>query len=262
MGIELIGEAGFALTTDILIFSISNKESDDIRKPAEKIFNILLVRRDKEPFKGQWCLPGGFVGNDELLDAAADRVLFKETNLKGLFKEQLYTFDSINRDPRRRIISTAYMSLVDKTQLTSKLSKEASWFKIEMKENGNQTEILLQNDQQEKIILKVEKALKDKTANKYSYQILENSNLAFDHPLIIMTGLSRLKSKAQDTDIIFNMLPNHFTLGELQQVYELILNKKLLDPAFRRIIADKVIKTDEIKKSGGYRPSALFRYKP
>ena len=78
---------------------------------------------------------------------------------------------------------------------------------------------------------------------------------------IILAGLERLKNKIEYTDIVFNMMPEYFTLGELQQVYEVILNKKLLDPAFRRIIEPKVEKTDKIKKGEGHRPSVLFKYK-
>ena len=70
-----------------------------------------------------------------------------------------------------------------------------------------------------------------------------------------------MKNKVRDTDIIFNMMPEYFTLGELQQIYEVILDKKLLDPAFRRIIADKVEKTDKTIKTGGHRPSVMYRYK-
>ena len=73
--------------------------------------------------------------------------------------------------------------------------------------------------------------------------------------------LKRLRNKINYTDIVFNMMPTYFTLGELQQVYEVILGKKLLDPAFRRIIADKVEKTDKIKTGSGHRPSYMFRYK-
>ena len=73
--------------------------------------------------------------------------------------------------------------------------------------------------------------------------------------------LRRLKNKIGYTDVVFNMMPELFALGDLQQVYEVILNKKLLDPAFRRIIADKVEKTEFVKTGGGHRPSALFRYK-
>ena len=70
-----------------------------------------------------------------------------------------------------------------------------------------------------------------------------------------------IKNKVKDTDIIFNLLPKYFTLGELQRNYEVILGKKLLDPAFRRIIKDKVIKTDKIRSDGGHRPSILYTYK-
>ena len=69
-----------------------------------------------------------------------------------------------------------------------------------------------------------------------------------------------MHSNVVNTDIIFNLMPEYFTLGELQQVYEMFLGKKLLDPAFRRIIQDKVIKTDEIIKTGGHRPSVLYKY--
>jgi hypothetical protein len=73
--------------------------------------------------------------------------------------------------------------------------------------------------------------------------------------------MDRLKNKISYTDIVFNMMGEYFTLGELQQVYEVILGKKLLDPAFRRIIANKVEKTTKIKTGEGHRPSVLFRYK-
>ena len=105
------------------------------------------------------------------------------------------------------------------------------------------------------------KELVNKTTNQYKYEILENEKIGFDHTQIIITGISRMKNKVQDTDIIFNMMPEYFTLGELQQIYEVILDKKLLDPAFRRIIADKVEKTDKLVKTGGHRPSVLYKYK-
>ena len=85
--------------------------------------------------------------------------------------------------------------------------------------------------------------------------------MAFDHDLVVLAGLERLKNKLNYTDIVFNMMPEYFTLGELQQVYEVILNKKLLDPAFRRIIKDKVVKTDKMRTGEGHRPSVLFKYR-
>lgn len=99
------------------------------------------------------------------------------------------------------------------------------------------------------------------TTDRYKFEIKENDSIAFDHPLVIWSGIERLKNKINYTDIVFNMMPDLFALGDLQQVYEVILNKKLLDPAFRRIIAGKVEKTDKVKTGLGHRPSALFKYK-
>ncbi len=113
----------------------------------------------------------------------------------------------------------------------------------------------------ETIKFKIGKTLKEKTTDRYKFEVLSNEKLAFDHPLVIAAGISRLKNKIEYTDIVFNMMPEYFTLGELQQVYEVILGKKLLDPAFRRIIADKVQKTEKMKTGGGHRPSVLFKYK-
>ena len=107
----------------------------------------------------------------------------------------------------------------------------------------------------------MKKTLKEKTTDRFKYEVVQNDKLAFDHALVITSGISRLKNKIEYTDIVFNMMPEYFTLGELQQVYEVILGKKLLDPAFRRIIANKVEKTNKMKTGEGHRPSALFRYK-
>ena len=249
-----------SMTADILIMSVSSEETGNYRKLTEKKFSILLVKRDNYPFKDKWCLPGGFIKMDETLDDAARRILKDETNLKDIYVEQLYTFSDVKRDPRMRVVSTSYMALVDKNRLNDKLSKNASWFNVFMIEDNNSYHVTLDNGNEE-IKFVVGKKLRDLTTDRYDFSTLKNDKLAFDHPLVIVSGLERLKNKIEYTDIVFNMMPEYFTLGELQQVYEVILNKKLLDPAFRRIIANKVEKTDKVKTGGGHRPSALFRYK-
>ena len=120
--------------------------------------------------------------------------------------------------------------------------------------------MVLKNEN-ETIHFKIQKVLREKTTDRYQFISKENNSLAFDHNLVILTGIERIRSKINYTDIVFNLLPEFFTLKELQQVYEVILNKKLLDPAFRRIIADKVEKTEQRKTGEGHRPSYLFRYK-
>ena len=250
-----------SITTDVLIFSVSNEEVDNYRKTDKKKMSILLVKRDNYPFKDKWCLPGGFIGIDEDLDEAPKRILKNETNVDNIYLEQLYTFGSVKRDPRMRVVSTSYMALIDKNRLNNKLSKNACWFDIIFyEEKNNIVDIVLDNGNTT-ISFRIEKILREQTTDRYSFKILKNDLLAFDHPLVILSGLERLKNKLEYTDIVFNMMPEYFTLGDLQQVYEVILGKKLLDPAFRRIIATKVEKTSKMKTGGGHRPSYLFRYK-
>ena len=249
-----------ALTTDIIVISISDEESDNYRKSSKKHMSVLLVKRKDYPFKDKWCLPGGFLKIDEELEDCPGRILAKETNLHDIYLEQLYTYGGVHRDPRMRIISTSYIALIDKNRLDYQLNENTSWFNVEYEEKDHIVEVELDNGY-DHLSFKIKKTLKEKTTDRYRFDIVENNDIAFDHPLVILAGIERLKSKISYTDIVFNMMPEYFALGDLQQVYEVILNKKLLDPAFRRIIADKVEKTDFVKTGGGHRPSALFRYK-
>lgn len=247
-------------TTDILIFSVASSKQDNYRKLNNKHFSVLLVKRDQFPFKDKWCLPGGFIGIDETSEDAAKRVLARETNLHNIYLEQLYTFDDVKRDPRMRIISVSYVALVDKNRLDDTLYENASWFNMEVEEDEHKIKVNLDNGE-ENFDIVVKKTLKEQTTDRYKYTIEKNDHIAFDHPLTIVSGISRIKNKLEYTDIAFNLMPEYFTLGELQQVYEVILGKKLLDPAFRRIIASKVEQTDKTRVDGGHRPSKLFKYK-
>ena len=249
-----------SMTADTLIFSVADEEVGNYRKLPEKKFSVLLVKRDNYPFKDKWCIPGGFIGIDETLDDAAKRILKHETNLQDIYMEQLYTFGAVDRDPRMRIVSVSYIALVDKNRLKDHLSSNASWFQMNILEDENEIHVDFDNGI-ENFSIKIKKRLKSPTSDRYEYIVAKNDMLAFDHAKVIVSGISRLKNKIEYTDIVFNMMPEYFTLGELQQVYEVILDKKLLDPAFRRIIANKVIKTDKVQTGGGHRPSALFKYK-
>ena len=249
-----------SLTTDILIFSVSDEVQENYRKLSKKYFSVLLVKRNTFPFKDKWCLPGGFINIDEDLEDAAARVLSSETNINDIYLEQLYTYGDPKRDPRMRVVSTSYMALIDKNRLRDNIQDNASWFNVLLLEDQNEIAVTLDNGN-ETLKFKIKKILKDKTTDRYKYEVIENDKLAFDHALVIAGGISRLKNKLEYTDIVFNMMPKYFTLGELQQVYEVILGKKLLDPAFRRIISNKVEKTDKMKTGEGHRPSVLYTYK-
>lgn len=250
-----------SMTADILVISVSNKEKTNTRGNDNKVMSILLVKREEYPFKDRYCLPGGFLNpKDETLEECAKRVLKSETNLEDIYLEQLYTFDSLNRDPRMRVVSTSFVSLIDKNKLTNMINKNASWFDIEgITEKDNIVSIKLNNGTCS-FELKIKQEIRDKTTDRYKYTGLDNKSIAFDHDIVILTGLNRIRNKLSYTDIVFNMMPEYFTLKDLQQVYEIILGKKLLDPAFRRMIIDKVVKTD-LKESGiGHRPSVLYKY--
>ena len=250
-----------SMTIDLLLVSISEEETNNYRKTNRKKMSVLLIKRDTFPFKGQYCLPGGFINPDkETMEECAKRVLKEEVNYEDIYLEQLYTFDSLTRDPRCRVISCSYMALVDKTKIKEELKDKASWFDIRFHEEGNLIDIELNNGK-EILRYQVEKKLKEHSTDRFLYQFISGDTLAFDHNIVIITGIERLRNKINYTDVVFNMMPKYFTLGELQQVYEVILGKKLLDPAFRRIIGDKVKKTNTIQKGKGHRPSIMYEYK-
>ena len=119
-----------SMTADILIFSVSSEEVDNYRKSDKKKMSILLVKREDYPFKNMWCLPGGFINIDEDLDEAPKRILKSETNVDNIYLEQLYTFGSVKRDPRMRVVSTSYIALIDKNRIMNNLKGNASWFDI------------------------------------------------------------------------------------------------------------------------------------
>lgn len=248
-----------SVATDLLIFSVSDAPTDNYRKLSDKSFSVLLIKRDEPPFNNTWALPGGFVNINESLESAAERTLKRETNQQNLYMEQLYTFGNVTRDPRMRIISTAYMALVDKNNLQHKISDNAAWFNISLS-NGTKTTITLTraDETREKFGFAIPKT-NDTQLNEWPE--IKSPDLAFDHALILTAGILRLKNKIEYTDLVFHMMPTEFTLTELQKVYEAILGKKLLAPAFRRIIADKVEKTGNMTSGGGHRPSALFKLK-
>ena len=246
-------------TSDLLIFGIDSRVSSNVRSLPKKYFSILLVKRNKEPFNDKWCLPGGYVNSNETSKEASSRILKKETGLIGVYMQQLGIYDSINRDPRGRTISSSYMALIDRTILKQDISNEAAWFDIEVIEKDNKISVKLSN-QDEIISYDVKKITIDKKTNEYEYEVINKSDLAFDHDQIIVKGIMDLRYKVNSTDIVFNLMPEEFTIGELKQVYSLLLGKELVNSAFRRVIAPKILETGKMVSTGGHRPSMLCKY--
>lgn len=248
-----------AYTTDSLIFGIDSKDNNDVRSLPKKTFSLLLVKRNTEPFINQWCLPGGYVFNNETSQESSIRILKKETGLTDVYMEQLRVYDSVDRDPRGRTVSVSYMSLIDRTLIKNELQEDASWFDIEIKEEENNINVILTNGD---VVLeyKVKRDVIDLKSKQYQYKISTNE-LGFDHAKIIIEGIMELRDKVHNTDIVFNLMPEYFTIGALKQVYELLLGHKLINSAFRRVIADRLVVTDKMIKTGGHRPSQLCKYK-
>ena len=246
-------------TSDLLIFGIDSRVSSNVRSLPKKYFSILLVKRNKEPFINKWCLPGGYVGIEETSKEASNRILKKETGLIDVYMQQVGVYDSINRDPRGRTISSSYMALIDRTILKQDISNGAAWFDIEVVEKDNVVKVKLVNDN-EVIEYSVKKVTIDSKTNEYEYELINKSDLAFDHDEIIVKGIMDLRYKVHSTDIVFNLMPEEFTIGELKQVYSLLLGREVVNSAFRRVIAPKIVETGKMISTGGHRPSMLCRY--
>jgi len=233
-----------SVTVDILLFTMSEQAVKNYRKLPKKSLKVLLIKRNEHPFIGQWAIPGGFVRMNESLETAAYRELKEETNVDKAYLEQLYTYGDVSRDPRGRIISTSFMSLVDKDEVNEKAGSdadEAKWFEIDYKFLDTKKEdtklgyneyryvqlTLTNEDDVLESVVKISKIVEGKHI-KYKREIESNKNLSFDHGLIIQYGIERLRNKLEYTDIIFHLMTELFTLTELQKSYEEILDKPLL----------------------------------
>lgn len=252
-----------SVAADMVIFTVTDQEAADQRRLPQKELRILLIKRGGHPYLGSWALPGGFVRPTETTEQAASRELQEETGVDGVYLEQLYTFSQPDRDPRTWVMSCSYMALIDSTQVKVRAgddADQAAWFKLStcmktQKDGREVWEILLSH---EKITLT---ALLEKEAEGsfVESRILEQDGLAFDHSRIIAYGLERLRGKLQYTDLAFHLLPGYFTLTQLQQVYEVILDKKLPAAAFRRKAAAMVEETRQHTQNERHRPSRLYR---
>lgn len=188
----------------------------------ENQLRILLVKRDFEPEKGKWSLIGGFVGENESIDNAARRVLKELTGIDRAFIRQIGAFGEINRDPGARVISVAYYALVNLDHL-------------EFNTNSGKTEWVEMNHLPE---------------------------LGFDHPKMIRAAIKEMRAKILTEALVFNLLPELFTLTQLQILVESVVGRKLDKRNFRKRIADipGITQTDLVDKNSSKRGARLYRY--
>ncbi|MFC5468976.1 NUDIX domain-containing protein [Cohnella suwonensis] len=264
-----------SVAADMAIFTVTDRDEDNYRKLPEKELRILLVRRGAHPYLGQWALPGGFVRTGETTESAARRELREETGVADVHLEQLYTFSELGRDPRGWIMSCSYMALIDGENVQVKAgddADQAAWFKVSyrllreqrdrMKDGYVQSlrnELILENGSLTLTAEVEQRTIVSESSTSSEYAVFSNDGLAFDHAKIIACAIERLRGKASYTDVAFHLMPTLFTLTELQQVYEVILDKELLKAAFRRKISHLVEETDHYAETAGHRPSKLYR---
>lgn len=202
-----------ALATDCVILGFDGGE-----------LKLLLIEREKEPFKNKWALPGGFVFMNETTEDCAKRILFEKTGLKNVFIEQLYTFSDLDRDPRERIVSVTYYALVNKQQY----------------------QLIAGRD----------------TVNAEWFELSKLPKLAFDHSKIVKLALQRLKGKVSYQPIGFELLEEKFTLSQLQTVYEAILETPIDKRNFRKkILGMGLLKQlEEKQKNVAHKAARFYRF--
>ncbi|MGL5416209.1 MAG: NUDIX hydrolase [Clostridium sp.] len=260
-----------SVTVDMLLFTVVDKFNEDKKRVPDKELKIMLVKRGDHPFIGQWAIPGGFVDIDESVEEAVYRELKEETNIENVYLEQLYLMGDVNRDPRMRVISSAYMALVSNKNLNPIAGDDADdvmWFTVKIKDRTEDSYIISLEGDDLKTILsyKVKIIFKDIGILRKKDFVIEpiydslDTQLAFDHIKEINMALERLKNKIEYTEVAFTLIDEYFTLTELQKVYEVILGKELRKSNFRKKIKSMVVETEMSENVGGYRPPKLYKF--
>lgn len=188
----------------------------------ENKLKVLLIRSDLKKYEGQWSLLGDLVLPEENLDTAAYRILKQRTGLSDVFMEQVHTFGDVNRHPASRVVTVAYCSLIN-----------IQHHKLKILDN-----------------------------ELHWHDVDSVTEMAFDHKKIFDTSLSQLQKRVREHPLGFSLLPNKFSLRELQNLYEAILNIKLDRRNFRKkfFAMDFLIDLEEIETDVPHRPGKLYKF--
>ena len=251
-----------SVAADIAVFTIRSEEENSYRREPKPNLSLLLIRRGEHPFMNCWALPGGFMRPQETIEECAYREITEETNLTPVALMNIGVFSQPDRDPRGRIMSHAFLSIAggDTTQILSGDDAiDARWFDVSFTEDAAEGNVLTLSSGE--ITLRTVLQKKQSRFGKTEFDIKERGGLAFDHAIIIAAALDTLKKCAGDYELIFDFLPETFTLTELQRVQETVMNNTLQAPNFRRKIANLVEETDAFTSGAGHRPAKLFRRK-
>ena len=252
-----------SVACDMVVFTISRGDAPSYRQLPKPQLQVLLIRRGGHPCLGSWALPGGFVRPGETVGQAAARELREEAGVSGVYLEQLGVFSAPGRDPRTWVMSCAHMALVDSARLSLRAGDDAegaAWFSLSCPPEEGGLSFSLEGGG-ERLFARVDFPGEGAPAGPESGRLRENRGLAFDHGLILACALGRLRQEVEAgvSMLPFHLLPEEFTLTQLQQVYEVILGRELAKAAFRRKIGPLVEETGRYGEKAGHRPALLFR---
>lgn len=263
-----------SIATDIAVFSVMQEESDNNRKLPEEKLKVLLIRRASHPCMNMWALPGGFCRKDEAVEETARRELKEETGVSDAHLSVVGIEGEVGRDKRGWIISHSFMALIDGRKYEVRGGTdawEAKWFEVnveknQLKKNIGEDSACIENEYVINLVSDSEKlSAKVLEVKQFSgfhervtYNIVENNDIAFDHSKIILKAMLMLKRNAAGFGLLaFDLLPEYFTMAQLQNVFEIILDVKLTN--FRRKMGDYVVETEETYEDRWTRPASLFK---
>lgn len=267
------------------------RDEENYRKLPEKKLKLLLIKRAGYPYRNCWALPGGFCRRNEDVYETARRELYEETHVKDAYVNLCGIFGEVDRDPRGWIISHTFLALMDGEKCDLRVGSdawEARWFDVDFEERELQKKVgeshaLIENEyrlslkntdigatnieipgtDEELVCLSAVVREKRECRNYHEtteYEIVESQGFAFDHAKIITCAVLALRKQVEtDGKIVFDLMPDVFTLTELQRAFEIIQDKKLLVANFRRKIAAYVVETDQMIEGAGHRPAKLFK---
>ena len=251
-----------SIAADIVVLSTYGKKSESHRKDSEPMLSILLIKRGEHPYKNSWALPGGFLRADETIEVCAYREIAEESGLIPVSLMPVGVFSKPDRDPRGRVVSNAFVSVIseDNVKVSGGYDAiDAKWFDVSFKFEEDKIFKLELTCGDEKIYAELKE--NETRFGSTDFEIISDTALAFDHAKIIATALSSLRSKAENLSVAFDFLPERFTLAALQRVQETLLGVSLLTANFRRKIAGFVEETDEYTEGVGHRPARLYKRK-
>lgn len=238
---------------NLIVFSTDNEERKDVRKLKEKKLQILLDEKNEFPtFK---------INDNEYIKRTAEAKVEELFKTAQFYIEQLYTWGDPNYYTKKTGLTITYLVIINKKNIKF-MPKNVNFYDIHIENKRNEfvQNIVLSNDYKE-IRYKIETIVKrDRENVEYINKLVEKTKISELTAIIIHTGIKRLRNRIENTNIAFSFLDKEFALSELQQIYELISDTKLISANFRKKIEPMVKRTDKVVKESAYRPFYMYTF--